>query len=188
MIKYLGFFTLPVFFAACASTPPAEKPIPTPRENVSIESKQVAAGAGTPHVTEVKFKKNSSALSVADQKKIEKAIKQAEKTIHLDEVTIVTWSDSELPAENQEKLSDEEVKLADDRAKALENFVKKNRKPSIEIVNMAKRSGKLEKFLKTDDARIQQAYEVVGVAHTDSKEKTELKAGKGVLILSGKSK
>lgn len=184
-----AFLSLPLIFGACAS-PEKNYVAKTEREQVSIESKQVAAQVGTPYVTEMKFKKGASSLFPAATKKIKTALDDAAKNVKIESVTIVAWSDSELPSDEQKELDDASVELAAKRGETLKKFVESIvPKVSAEVVNMAKRPGKLKKFLKTQDARVLAAFESVGVAHADSPNKTaESKASSGVLIIVGSSK
>lgn len=180
-----------LFLGSCSQPEPkSESPKPkaqSPKDRVSIEAKQAAAQAGTPYVTEVRFEKGTAVLRPSELVRVAKALADAEKSVKLEHVTIVAWSDSELPKTGEDDLPREAVDLASDRARALENFVKEER-PGLDVgaVNMAQRAGRIERFLKTEDARMQEAFELAGIPHAGANgNSVGAKASKAVLIISG---
>jgi hypothetical protein len=150
------------------------------KDAVSIEAKLAAAQDDTSQVTEVKFEKGTNRLSKSYDDKIIKALESAEKIAPITHITIVAWSDLEMPKKHQ-KLSNAAVDLAKVRAKTIEEFIHVKRpKISVETVNMAEHPTKFKKFLKTNDVRIQQA--LIDAGSGDSK------AGHAIVIIEIKQK
>jgi hypothetical protein len=148
---------------------------------VSIEAKLAAAEQGTSDVTEVKFEKGSRTLPALYLKKIDSAVEVAEKKAPLDRVSLAVWSDTEMPKHHQPALPDSDVRLANDRGETLKAYLQqKHAKLSVDIVNMAEKPGKLKRFLKTEDVRIQQQIEIAGQG--------DPKASRAVIIIETKQK
>jgi hypothetical protein len=150
------------------------------KDAVSIEAKLAAAQDDTSQVTEVKFEKGTNRLSKSYEDKIEKALLAAEKIAPITHVTLVAWSDSEMPKKHQ-TLSKGAIDLAKVRAKTIEESIHVKRpKVSVETVNMAEHPTKFKKFLKTNDVRIQQA--LIDAGSGDSK------AAHAIIIIEVKQK
>ena len=150
------------------------------KDAVSIEAKMVGAQQGTSNVTEVRFEKGSIEVSKSASEKLENALIAAEKKDRLKRVTLVVWSDTEMP-KGESDLSASDIALAADRGQALIHLVESKREGlKIQVVNMAEKPGKIKKFLKTDDVRIEEALETAG--HGDPK------ASRAVIIIETKRK
>lgn len=177
--------TLFIIHAMTACSHETKRPL-QPKDEVSIEAKQAAAENGTPHVTEVKFKKGSKELTQKEWKKIDLAFRDAEKTKKLDHILIAAWSDEELPAEDKKDLTVRAVSLAEARGEKIKNhLIGKSSELKIEIVNMAERTGKVKEFLKTEDARLQASFETAGIPNADSKKPTVTpKSSRAVIIFA----
>jgi hypothetical protein len=194
-LKLIYCFTFLMIFSACAGNTKKDAAIneqdshstasagvvadDVSKDSVSIEAKLAAAQHDTTNVTEVKFEKNSRTLPELYLNKINNALLAAEKHAPLSHVTIVVWSDEEMPADDAAALSQGSENLANDRGETIKAYVhEKHAKLSTNIVNMAKHPGKIHKFLKTDDVRIQKAMEVAG--------KGDPKAAHAVIIIETK--
>lgn len=164
----------PLLFLAtlvnCAHSEPKTVPVAEkPKQNVSIEAKQAAAQLGSAHVTEVTFPKKTAALSKKNFDKIDLALKEAQKKDTIDHILVVAWGDAE---------PDHKKELANARAETVKAWIEaKNSDFKVETLNMAEQVNGLKEFLKTEDARVQKAFEAEDAP-------TSPKEGKAVVIIS----
>jgi hypothetical protein len=132
------------------------------KNSVSIEAKLAAAQDDTQDLTEITFDKTSSALTSTGAERVNTALATAQKKAKIKHVLLVVWSDAEMP-KGAESLPEDEVKLAEARAKTLRDYIKQQHQDlKVKTVNMAKKSNRLDHFLKTKDARIQDALSSSG--------------------------
>jgi len=176
---------LAISLAGCASSTPDRKLTPAARSDASIEAKQVAAQEGSAHVTEVRYAKGDAALPAKETAKLAKLVEAARAKKPVRRAILIAWADQEMPADRSHDLDDAEVKLAEKRGAELENYFKTHY-PDVktDVINMAKRSGKLAEFLKTKEARIQDSLASADVPTDEKKDRTALpKASRAVVIL-----
>ena len=163
---------------------------PPPHDVVSIEAKQAAAEAGTSTVTEVRFPKRSARLSDVESKRVRDLCIDATRRSPIRRAMIVAWSDSEMPDKKGAELSENDIALARARAEAVELVLHRVAPGArTKIVNMAEKSGKLENFLKTQNARVKESFELAGTPHAGKVEEAKkdgstAKASHAIVILT----
>ena len=197
-MKYRILMTLPTLAFAltlvgCSTSSKDDNPLGSPTKietGASIEAKQAGAQIGTALVTEIRFEKGKTTFAGDDAEKIAKGIERARKSGNVKRADIVTWADAELPADGAPDLGKDAIRLADARAEVLAKDLE-NRLPELKTnaINMAKRTGGLKKFLKTKDARIQEALEIAGIPREGAKNgDAEPKASRAIIIFSTEAK
>ncbi|OYZ21198.1 MAG: hypothetical protein B7Y39_09680 [Bdellovibrio sp. 28-41-41] len=183
-----------LMISACSNKPTAvdniSKGDAKPTNTASIEAKQIAAEEEAHAVTELKFKKGSSELSVDSKTKLKKLLSNISKERKVDEIKLITWSDEEYPSEDQDELLEGQQILVRQRNARIKNFIRDQRKveTDIEMVSMAERSGKLSELWGDADARMKKSLEAAGIPNTDDKEKGTAKASRSIVMLILESK
>lgn len=149
----MKYFILSLILLGCSSEMPKKKPIIYSKENPevnttnpktpSIAAKQIAGEMGSNLVTELRFNKDGSKLNNHHREELKKLFNKA-RSQKLQSVQIISWSDQDYPSKNK-SLSPEEVKLADNRAKVVEDYLKNlSKEAQIKKINMAQRDDKSE--------------------------------------------
>ena len=86
---------------------------------------------------------------------------------------------------HSEDLPDAQKKLADSRAKSIQDFVRKqNRDLDVKVYSMAERPGAFERLFSTSDARLKKSLEVSGIPNTDTSIKRPSKASKAIVLFA----
>jgi hypothetical protein len=146
------------------------------KKSVSIEAKLAGAQDNTPYVTEVKFEKNSSELSPAEQKKIIDLLHDAKPRAEanhqpITHVKFLVWSD----------LPDAAVHLAEARGQTLTLLLhEQDASLTTHTINMAQEPSKFHEFIKTDSVRIRESLDIAG--------KADPKASHAIVMLVTKQK
>ncbi|MFL5784183.1 MAG: hypothetical protein ACJ76H_06220 [Bacteriovoracaceae bacterium] len=153
----------------------------------SFDARQLANEMESNFVTEVRFKKGSAALSPEAKKSLAATFKSAKKQHSIDVVKLITWADSEMPSDKKEKLSDDEVELAQRRMDNLAAFIQyQDRKIDVDRISMAERPGGLNKVIPTETDRIQKSLDEAGIPETGEKKKGLGKASRSIIIFTKK--
>jgi hypothetical protein len=135
---------------------------------------------GAVDVSEVKFDTGSATLSEDQKTTISDVITKARAQGELKKVKILVWSDKEYPR-RQVKYSKDDITLADDRIKELQQYLKDSLNvDKVVAFNMAERPSKMQRFFETKDSEVKNAVENEGDVPT-SKEQT------GIFGLKGES-
>lgn len=114
-------------------------------------------------VVTVDFKPGQQGLSADATAQIEKALRDARTRGEVDNVDVAVWSDMQYPAEGR-TLPREQVRLADERAKNLENFIDRvEPKSDVTVYNMAKQPNAFQKWVNTRDAEVKEKLTRAGV-------------------------
>ena len=146
----------------------AKQPIsmkPAPDAGASIETKQVAAEANAPFVTEVAFKKGSSELSREMVKRLDKIYTQAIRVGEIGEIMSFAWSDQEYPSEGA--LPEPARELADRRNAAVEAALRKLGAASLDRITMTEKPSGLKKSLNLGDTRNKAMFAQAGIRTDD---------------------
>lgn len=139
-------------------------------EDSASKAGRLAADRGDAVVSTIRFNKGSRDLSSGARAELEKAINLAKQSGAIDDVTVAVWSDEEYPAKN-EKLPNSQVKLANERGDAIENYLdEKLDVDDVKVHNMAKRPSTFDTFIRRADTKLKQKLESEGLAPTTADE------------------
>lgn len=144
-----------------------------------------AAEENATHVTEISFAKDSSELTEEARRSLVSIIDAARISRSIEDVKILAWADREYPSTRIKKLSTGERDLAENRTRVIKDFLNAHFDlADIDTVNMAKRPNTVQRWLRTDNARLKQAMEVAGIRDTDSpNDARAAKASRAVVML-----
>jgi hypothetical protein len=106
-------------------------------------------------ITAVSFSKGSHKLSKSDASSLRAMYKAVLTDDTVDKVIIAAWADDKMPTGG--KLSDAQVDLAEKRADAIEDLLKKMGNKNIDTYNMAKDATWIGKVFETQNAEIKEA-------------------------------
>ena len=138
-------------------------------KEVSQEALYTAEDNNASFVTELEFEKGVAQLSPKARERISRMVSDAETVGQIDDIKVITWADKEYPSANAKKLSKQQRNLASERNAEIKKFLRQNDdKFDVETYNMAERPDALQRFLKTDSARLKKSLEVAGIPTTSS--------------------
>lgn len=178
---------LSITAVSCSSTKNTEKEMakadPTPT------TQAVAANNGAYYAV-LQFDKGTQRLSEASKKDLREFVASAQREGRpIDEIKILAWADREYPATGV-KLTDRDVKIANERSKSIEKYLKDdlNTSGDYETYNMAKRPNKVSEFFKGDDYKTKRIFERAGAAPagTDMQAFMNSKASKALIMVDYK--
>lgn len=106
-------------------------------------------------ITAVSFNKGSHKLSKSDASTLRAMYKAVLTDDTVEKVIIAAWADDKMPTGG--KLSDAQVDLAEKRADAIEDVLKKMGNKNIDTYNMAKDATWIGKVFETQNAEIKEA-------------------------------
>lgn len=184
-----------VMLTACSILPDKDKTPqaaekagePAAKPQASLEAKTLAAESEAAAVTELTFPKGAPKLTKDAKARLDKLIAQLQKRDDIKEVTVISWADQEFPSVNAGDLPKEQRDLAENRNKAIEQYLKRaGDKVTVTTHNMAERPGAFERWLSTSDARVKKSLEVSGIPNSDTSVKTPSKASKAMVLLTSK--
>jgi len=123
-------------------------------EVVSPEVRKAAQALGASLVSEVTFEPGSHSPNQEEMAELASAVKEAKKSNKIKEVQVIAWADVEYPADSQ-RGTNSTIKLANRRAKAIENFLTQELEVSrVKKINMAKQPSALQNALGTKTADV----------------------------------
>lgn len=139
----------------------------------------------------LEFDKGTQRLSEASKKDLRDFVASAQREGRaIDEIKILAWADREYPATGV-KLTDRDVKMATERSKSIEKYLKDdlNTSGDYETYNMAKRPNKVSEFFKGDDYKTKRIFERSGAAPTgkDMQAFMNNKASKALIMVDYKN-
>ena len=147
-----------------SASPPIPKATTTP---IGAEARVVAQEERASFVTEVSFVPKSFALTADTKQKLSRALLKASTSGRIEKIHLIVWADREYPSSKRQNLPLDQVRLADRRAKAINDYLKERSPGSItDAFNMAERPGALQSILATADARIKRTLESAGIRTT----------------------
>lgn len=145
---------------AKAAAPPTHdqpKALVTP---VDPAAREVAKEEGASFVTEIEFARGTFTLSPEGRSKLGEAITRASAKRPVAKIQLIVWADEEYPVPHRSPLPRTQIRLADRRAKAINEYLKSRAPRAItDAFNMAERPGVLQTLLPTGDARIKRTLE-----------------------------
>ena len=131
------------------------------------EAKIVAREEGATFLSQLQFKPNSYDLSVLARKSLRELIDKSKARGEIDKIHLIVWSDREYPSSRRKTLPVDQVRLADRRAKAVNDYLREHEvDANVEAYNMAERPNPILSILSTADARIKRTLEGAGIATT----------------------
>lgn len=138
----------------------------------------------------LKFDKGTQRLSEASKKDLREFVASAKREgREINDIKILAWADREYPAQGV-KLTDRDVKMATERSKSIEKFLKDdlNTGADYETYNMAKRPNKVSEFFRGDDYKTKRIFERPGSAAADSEMQAFMsnKASKALIMVDYK--
>lgn len=179
-------------FASCASKPAKDpganashtasgKAIES--KSVSMEGKLLANEQESNLMTELTFSKGSRNLSSAAKMELKELVNKARAKGKVDEVKVITWADQEYPSVHKKNLSEDQVKLVENRNKSIEEYLSGlDFNLNLELISMASRPNAFRDMFSTDDAKIKKSLETAGIPNTDTTVKVPGKASKSIVI------
>lgn len=165
-------------------TPPAAEPTKTTQAVQEVSENNGA------YYAVLEFDKGTQRLSDATKKDLRDFVASAKREgREIDDIKILAWADREYPATGV-KLTDRDVKIATERSKAIEKYLKDELKTDgdYETYNMAKRPNKVSEFFKGDDYKTKRIFERSGAAPagTDMQAFMNNKASKALIMVDYK--
>lgn len=150
--------------------------------DVTTEKEKATMSLGAQHSTEVAFDEGKTDLKQDELNELKEIVNQAKSGGQkIEEIKIISWADREYPAEGSTAAPNQQIKLADDRAEKIRNYLKKELKVSdVEVYNMAKRPNALQELFNTQTAKVKDTLEKTGSAPTTEE-------GTGMFGLKGKT-
>lgn len=137
---------------------------------------------------EIKFDKGSAKLSESAKKSLQAIINKGNEAGEIDDLIVLSWSDSEYPNKNISKLSDHQRKLAKKRNKSVERYADSIADLDVDTYNMAERPNSLTKWIKTKDQRIKNSLVEAGLDRDPDAKLFASKASSSVILVKLKEK
>ncbi len=163
--SFLMFVSVVAFLIGCAHRGErAKKTEAKLQANKEAPISDLSEHPGHHVVSTIKFPLGQSKLTPAARAEIDKAVRLAQNSGEVEEVTIVVWSDQEFPAPG-EKLPRAQVNLADKRGNEIETYLEDRLNvDEVAIHNMAKQPTYLGRTFGTADARLKHDLVTSGIA------------------------
>jgi len=157
---------------APAAEPKEAKSVGTTSE-VSKDQSERFSFAGNTYLV-VSFVPNSSNLTKTYQQQLKNTLDLARTDgTQLNRVIVAAWSDSDLPISSDITLPDAAIKLADERARAIETVLKELGVARVDTHSMAEHANWLERLFNTTDAQIKDTFQNKDTAKSASSLLTE---------------
>ncbi|MBC7714633.1 MAG: hypothetical protein H7177_14905 [Rhizobacter sp.] len=189
-LKRIGAALLLTMVAASCSSNNHHAAAPATK-TASIEStnetSKAVAKTNSEYYAVLKFDKGTQRLSEASKRDLREFVASAQRDgRNIDDIKILSWADKEYPSDGK-KLSDRDVKIANERNKNIEKYLKNDLKAegSYATYNMAKRPNKITEFFKADDYKTKRIFERKGAspAGTNIDNFVTSKAGKSLIMV-----
>ena len=176
---------LTVFITGCSSN---DKPMTktTSKPDVTPTTQAVTKSNGEYYAV-LEFDKGTQRLNEASKRDLREFVASAQRDgREIDDIRILSWADKEYP-QSGAKLSDRDVKIANERAKSIEKYLKDDLKAdgNYATYNMAKRPNKVSEFFRADDYKTKRVFEKSGSAPAGTKMEDFVtsKAGKTLIMV-----
>lgn len=167
MMVSLALASMSLLFAAGCTTPAAKKkPAYQTSTTTTTKTEEVKAPvvAGTQYTT-VFFKKGRASLDSLSKQHLKDLASRAHKEKReIEEIRILAWADKEYPDKVTGKSSEQDIKLASQRAEKIKDYLEVDLKEQedIDSYNMAKRPDLVSKVFQNDEYKIKEAFETTG--------------------------
>ncbi|MBC7430219.1 MAG: hypothetical protein H7336_16515 [Bacteriovorax sp.] len=186
-LKGIGAALLLTLVASCSSTDNHTAATKTASKESTNPTSQAVAKTNSEYYTVLEFNKGTQRLSESSKRDLREFVASAQRDgREIDDIKILSWADKEYPGQGI-KLSDRDVKIANDRNKSIEKYLKDDLKAagSYATYNMAKRPNKINEFFKADDFKTKRIFERKGStpAGTNIDNFVASKAGKSLIMV-----
>jgi uncharacterized protein (DUF1800 family) len=154
---------------------------------LTSETEASSKAMGANMTEEIAFDEGKATLTDSAKKEISEFVKTAKDKGKIHEMKVAVWADREYPAKDT-KASKADVSLADERAKNLKEYLKKELAVNnVNTYNMTKRPNEMQKFLRTQTAETKETMEKMGAAPSTSKDtgmfKQRAQSSKAVMMI-----
>ncbi len=112
---------------------------------------------------EVGFQPQSSNLSDQAKNQINETFQKAIWDGYIDNISVLSWSDTEYPSKNLKTLSKDDRKLAEKRNSAIKNYLISLKSVDVDTYNMAEQPSKLSKLFDTTDNQLKNSLVAAGL-------------------------
>lgn len=174
--------------SSCSHETPKTTEVTNKQPSVaSAVSKKAAAESGAAHYTELKFKPGTHDLSAQSKKALEEVVSKAKASGDIKNVKVIAWADKDYPSASQKTLRKDEVRLAQNRAKAIRDYLKHvDSKLSVSEYNMAERPNAWQRLLNTSDAKVKNTLASAGLPTTANAMEHPSKASHSLVLVDVK--
>ncbi len=132
------------------------------------KTSQATAQIGASDYVVVDFEQGRAGILPAHKDKLRELAAVAKAAGEKREIEVLAWADREYPQTGQ-KATSGDIKLAEERAKAIETYLEKDLSLSkVEPHNMAKRPNMFSELFKTDDFEMKKTFEQTGAAPAEA--------------------
>lgn len=135
------------------------------------------------YYVEIEFDKGSSKLSNSAKKSLQAIIDKGNEAGEIDDLIVLSWSDSEYPSKNISKLSKAQRKLAKDRNKTIEKYAGSIADLDVDTYNMAEKPNALKKWFNTKDEKIKDSLVNAGLSSEPDANVFAKKASKALIMV-----
>lgn len=132
---------------------------------------------------EIRFDPGSAQLTESAKASLDAVLRQAQSNGKLDEALVLSWADEEYPSKEQKKLSKYQRDLADDRNKAVKDYVKSAKSIDVDSYNMASQPNILQKWFNTTDNKLKNSLQAAGLPTTADSTMAPGKASHSVILI-----
>lgn len=160
------------------------------REKATLQKSKGIAQEGLEgsHYTALDFDQGRSDLNDANKSDLNKLAQRALRTGRdVSEIKILAWADREYPGRKNERVKTRDIILANERARVTREFIRQDlrSKESIDVFNMAKKPGPIDKITKNEEFQVKEDIARSGVSGTRlaSGDTSYTKAGKVLVII-----
>ncbi|MCC2677911.1 MAG: hypothetical protein K0R29_487 [Pseudobdellovibrio sp.] len=146
-------------------------------------SNAAASQANAYNFVEISFEPGSTGLTESAKSSLRSVVEQAKAAGKLDEAIVMSWSDEEYPSKEVKKLPKYQRDLADNRNKAVKDFIKSVQKMDIDTYNMAAQPNTVSKWFNTTDARLKNSLSAAGLPTTAEQQQYPSKASHSLVLI-----
>jgi len=146
-------------------------------------SNAAASQANAYNFVEISFEPGSTGLTESAKSSLRSVVDQAKAAGKLDEAIVMSWSDEEYPSKEVKKLPKYQRDLADNRNKAVKDFIKSVQKMDIDTYNMASQPNTVSKWFNTTDARLKNSLSAAGLPTTADQQQYPSKASHSLVLI-----
>jgi hypothetical protein len=140
-------------------------------KTMNSETEKAAMNLGAHASSQIQFEKGKADLKPEELNQLKEVVNQVKASGQkIDEIKIISWADREYPAEGT-TAPNQQVKLAEQRADKIKDFLKKELKVGdVDVYNMAKRPNSLQEIFNTETAKVKDSMQNAGAAPTNKED------------------
>lgn len=169
--------------AGTAAGVAASGPSASEKSDSRSVSNAAASQADAYNFVEISFEPGSTGLTESAKSSLRSVVEQAKSAGKLDEAIVMSWSDEEYPSKDVKKLPKNQRDLADNRNKAVKDFIKSVQKMDIDTYNMASQPNTISKWFNTPDARLKNSLSAAGLPTTADQQQYPSKASHSLVLI-----